>query len=172
MLKYAFQIGPKRSNISATVEGNRVTRGITNTFWSGSLRTAWVKFVNTICLSYAGRHGLTMNFGILPANLTVWSGRFAELLFSMQAVDEGSEGGERGKQRGCSACSLRGMGLEGTLLSISISPTCPHWDRGKSCCHLHRFAFAKLDFNKEQSDWLSSYPAVRLTGPYPLIGTC
>lgn len=112
MLKYAFQIGPKRSNISATVEGNRVTRGITNTFWSGSLRTAWVKFVNTICLSNAGRHGLAMKFGILPANLTVWSGRFAELLFSMQAVDEGSEGGERGKQRGCSACSLRGMGLD------------------------------------------------------------
>jgi hypothetical protein len=71
MLKYAFQIGPKRSNISATVEGNGVTLGIANTFWSGSLHRAWVKFANTICLSYAGRHGLTLNFGILPANLTV-----------------------------------------------------------------------------------------------------
>lgn len=173
MLKYAFQIGPKRSNISATVEGNRVTRGITNTFWSGCLRTAWVKFVNTICLSYAGRHGLTMNFGILPANLTVWSGRFAELLFSMQAVDEGSEWGREreAKRLLCLQLERNGAG-QGTLLSISISPTCPHWDRGKSCCHLHRYAFAKLDFNKEQSDWLSSYPAVRLTGPYPLIGTC
>lgn len=30
MLKYAFQIGPKRSRISATVEGNRVAGGITN----------------------------------------------------------------------------------------------------------------------------------------------
>lgn len=28
MLKYAFQIGPKRSRIGATVEGNRVARGI------------------------------------------------------------------------------------------------------------------------------------------------
>lgn len=49
MLKYAFQIGPKRSNISATMEGNRVTVGITNTFWSASLHTVWVKFANTIC---------------------------------------------------------------------------------------------------------------------------
>lgn len=49
MLKYAFQIGPKRRNISATMEGNRVAGGITNTFWSASLSTVRVKFANTIC---------------------------------------------------------------------------------------------------------------------------
>lgn len=122
MLKYAFQIGPKRRNISATMEGNRVAAGIANTFWSASLSTVRVKFANTICQLYVGRHGLTLNFGILPANLTIRRGRFAELLLTTQAEAEGTEGEWEGSKEAARLAACDAWGWTGyTLVNLNQS---------------------------------------------------